>query len=224
MSEPLQRTTEWRQARCGVITASRFVDVMAFTDPEPGERYKSGPRKGQEKLPTSTAARDKYLRELCFERLSGQPVHEIFGQALRWGTEVEQYALEAFELETGLIIQPAEFVTSTEYPFIGASADGLIGLDGGVENKAPHDEAVHIQTMDEGMPQNHMPQVQGAMLVTGRQWWEFISYDPRQAEPYRLYHERIERDEEYIAKLLTGILRFEEELQAMVNRLKKVAA
>ena len=220
----LQRTPEWRDERAGKITASRFADVMAFTDPEPGSVYKSGPRKGQPKLPTSTATRDKYMRELCFERLSGKPVHEISGMALRWGAEVESYALSAFELETGLVVQPACFVTHAEYKFIGCSADGLIGKDGGVENKAPHDEAVHIQTMLEGMPDNHIPQVQGCMLVTGRKWWEFISYDPRAGENYRLYHQRIERDEEYIAKLKDGIMRFEAELQLMVATLQQKSA
>jgi hypothetical protein len=62
------------------------------------------------------------------------------------------------------------------------------------------------------------------MLVTGRKWWEFISYDPRAGENYRLYHQRIERDEEYIAKLKDGIMRFEAELQLMVATLQQKSA
>ncbi|MCT9071225.1 YqaJ viral recombinase family protein [Cupriavidus gilardii] len=50
---------------------------------------------------------------------------------------------------------------------------------GGIEIKSPHDEGVHINTWLNGMPEEHMPQVQGNMLVTGRQWWDFISYDPQ---------------------------------------------
>jgi predicted phage-related endonuclease len=222
--ETLQRNDSWRNARAGVITASRFKDVMEFSEPDPGEVFKSGPRKGQSKPFISSAARDKYMRELCFERLSGKPVHEVTGMALRWGTEVEMYSLSAFEVETGLVVQPACFVTHPEYPFIGCSADGLIGKDGGCENKSPHDEAVHIRTMLEGMPEDHVWQVQGCMFVTGRKWWEFISYDPRAAEAYRLYHQRIERDEEAIRRLKDGIIRFEAELSLMVATLQRKTA
>lgn len=207
MSEPLQRTEEWRRARAGKITASRFADVLAVK------------RDG-----TPTAARDKYMRELAFERLSGEPMHEVFGKALTWGTEVEQYAREAFELETGLIVEPAEFVLHPEYPFLGCSADGLIGKSGGYESKCPMDEAVHIQTWLEGMPKEHIPQVQGCMFVTGRMWWSFNSYDPRVCERLRLYHQRIFRDEGFIDHLKDALLKFEAELQLMVAQLERKSA
>lgn len=207
MSEPLQRTEDWRRARAGKITASRFTDVIALK------------RDG-----TPTAARAKYMRELAFERLSGEPMHEIGGKALTWGTEVEQYAREAFELETGLIVEPAEFVTHPEYPFIGCSADGLIGKAGGYESKCPMDEAVHIQTWLEGMPDDHLPQVQGCMFVTGRQWWCFTSYDPRACDRLRLYHQRIDRDEGYIAMLKDRLRQFETELQQMIAELERRSA
>lgn len=221
MSEPLQRTDAWRQDRAGKLTASCFKDIMDYSEPEPGEIWKSGPRKGQLKQPVSSAARDKKMLSLAFERTSRKPVHEIFGAALTWGTEVESYALSAFEVATGLVIQPASFVTHPDYPFIGSSADGFIGKDGGIECKCPHDEAVHIRTILEGMPEQHMAQVQGAMFVTGRKWWYFISYDPRAEEPFRLYYERVERDDEYIERLKNGLLKFEGELQDVVKRLEK---
>jgi predicted phage-related endonuclease len=220
-----QRTDEWRLARAGKITGSRFSDAIDITQPEPGAVFKSGPRKGQPKLPTSSAVRNKYMREIVFERLSAAPTHEVGGYATRWGTDVESFAKEAFELETGHIVAPAEFVTHPDYPFIGCSPDALIGADGGYESKCPMDEAVHINTWLCGMPDEHKPQVQGCMLVTGRKWWEFVSYDPRVAERFRLYHQRIERDDAYInGVLLPGLLQFEKEVQAMIAELEKKAA
>jgi predicted phage-related endonuclease len=220
-----QRSAEWHAARAGKITASRFSDAIAFTGGEPGDVYKTGPKKGQPKLRQSTAARDKYMRELVFERLAGSATHEVGGRATQWGSEVESFAREAAELETGLIVMTGGFFTHPRYAFIGASPDGLIGEDGGYESKCPMDEAVHINTLLHGMPDDHIAQVQGGMLVTGRKWWLFISYDPRVPEPYRLYTQRIERDDAYInGTLLPGLLQFEAEVQQMIKRLKERAA
>lgn len=226
MSTPVeQRTDAWRAARAGKITASRFADAIAFTGGEPGDVYKTGPKKGLPKPRVSTDTRNRYLREIVFERLAATPKHEVGGRATQWGTDVEAFAREAVELETGFIIRPGEFVTHERYPFIGASPDGLIEATGGYESKCPMDEAVHVRTLLEGMPADHVPQVQGGMLVTGRRWWLFASYDPRMREEFRLYTQRVERDDEYInGTLLPGLLQFEAEVQALIKRLTERAA
>lgn len=198
MSE--QGTDAWLAERAGCITASRFADVLG-----------------------TKAARAKYARELVFERLSGQPRHEIGGRALAWGNDIEPFQIEAFEMQTGLIAERCGFIRHPRYPFIGASPDRLIAADGGLECKSPHDEAVHVLTWLEGMPAEHIAQVQGGMFVTGRRWWYFTSYDPRQAEPYRLYVQRIERDDTYIANLAGALLQFNDEVETMVAIVRKKA-
>lgn len=198
-----QGSDDWREARSGLITASRFADVIAVR------------RDGK-----PTAARAKYLRLLAFERLANAPVREIHSRSMEWGTELETFAREAYELETGRFVTQAGLVIHPEHPFIGCSPDGLIGADGGLEIKCPHDETVHIGTWLDGMPADHLPQVQGAMFVTGREWWDFVSYDPRQAEHLNLYVQRISRDQDYIDALEIGLLQFEAELQQLVEELK----
>lgn len=208
MSDIQQRTDDWRAQRAGKITASRFVDVVAVT-----------------KAGKPTADRRKYMREIVFERLAATATHEIGGKALGWGTEVEPFGKEMFELETGLFLTEAPFVTHSKYPFIGCSPDALIGADGGYESKCPHDEGVHIETWLNGMPEEHIPQVQGCMFVTGRKWWEFVSFDPRMAPRFQLYHQRIARDDDYInSTLLPGLLQFEMEVQHMIKQLEARAA
>lgn len=202
-----QRTEEWREARAGRITGSRFVDVIALT------------RAGK-----PTSERSKLMRQLAFERMAQIPVHEIGGKALNWGTEVEGPCVMLYELVTGNIVKESPFVMHPRYDFIGSSPDGLVGGDGGIEIKSPHDESVHINTWLTGMPEEHMPQVQGNMFVTGRAWWDFISYDPRQCERLRLYVQRIQRDDDYIAKLAAGLLQFEAELQQMIAELERRSA
>ncbi|MDR5756989.1 YqaJ viral recombinase family protein [Caballeronia sp. LZ035] len=203
-----QRTDEWRAQRAGRLTASRFGDVISLT-----------------KAGKPTAARDKYMREIVFERLASTAKHSVDGHALRWGTEVESFAKEAFELETGMIVMQAEFQQHSDYAFIGASPDGLINGDGGYESKCPMDEAVHINTLLHGMPEEHIPQVQGCMMVTGRKYWMFVSYDPRVSERFRLYHERVERDDDYInGVLLPCLLQFNAEVEQMIAELNRRVA
>lgn len=202
-----QRTDDWRAQRAGRITASRFADAIAMNKRKPTE---------------PTAARTTYMREVVAEILSGRPKHEISSKSLSWGTEAEELARDAYETETGLIVVKSEFVTHPLYDFIGASPDGLIDDVGGLEMKCPHDEQVHVGTMLYGMPADHVAQVQGNLMVTGRKWWDFASFDPRQAPDYQLYIQRIERDDEYIDNvLLPGLLSFWADAQAMLEQAKQ---
>ncbi|WP_250475008.1 lambda exonuclease family protein [Caballeronia sp. GAFFF1] len=180
-----QRTEAWFAQRAGKATASRFLDVVSLT-----------------KAGKPTAARERYMREIVFERLSGTPKHSVGALSLKWGTDVEQFAREAYEVKWGDVLKETGFVTHPDYPFIGGSCDGLIGDEGVIEIKCPHDEQVHIETWLNGMSPDHRPQVQGNLLVTGRKYAIFISYDPRQNERFRLYYQRIERDDTYIQQIL----------------------
>lgn len=203
-----QRTDEWQAARAGKLTASVFADILATTQ--------SG---------KPTAARAKLMRLKAFERTAGVAKHEIGGKALTWGREIEPFSKEDYQVHTGNIVTEAGFILHPQFDFIGCSPDGLIGSDGGLEMKSPHDEQVHVLTWLEGMPDEHIPQVQGCMYVTGRRWWDFVSYDPRAGERFRLYVQRIHRDEEYITSILEpGLLQFEMELRAMIQTLEEKAA
>lgn len=216
-----QRSADWHKDRAGRITASMFGAAIALTE---GGTYASGPNKGLPKPVKPKAERQKYMRQLAFERLTGTPKHSIDGKALEWGRDVEDTARNEYERHTGLIVIESPFIVHPKFSFIGASPDGLIGKRGGMEMKCPHEESVHVQTWLEGMPEEHMPQVQGGMMCTDREWWDFVSYDPRQKPELRLYVERVRRDDEYIADLKKGLLQFEVELQEMCKRLEELGA
>ena len=62
------------------------------------------------------------------------------------------------------------------------------------------------------------------MWVTGREWWDFVSYDPRATPEFRLYVERIARDEKYIAKLEAEVVKFLAEVQTQITTLTQKAA
>lgn len=226
-----QRSEGWFQERAGRVTASRFAEAIAtkrvlLSESEEVVETNGKPRIKRVKHygEASTDTRKRYLRDIVAELLSGQSKPESSGKALAWGRSVEAQARAAYELETGRMVVDAPFLLHPDFDFIGASPDGLIGDDGGIEIKCPHDMQVHIDTLQHGMPDDHMAQVQGGMFVTGRAWWDFVSYDPRQAEPYRLYIQRIARDPAYIATLQDGLIRFWGEVQEAVATLKQKTA
>ncbi|HYD34141.1 MAG TPA: YqaJ viral recombinase family protein [Methylophilaceae bacterium] len=207
MSE--QRSPEWFKERAGKFTGSRFVDVLA--------RHKTTgkPLKCYHDL----------IWQLVVERMTGQPKDSVDGIALKWGRDVEPYAREAYEFETGLIVIESDFITHPQYDFVGASPDGLVGTDGGLEMKCPKDSGIHLERFESGMDEEEfMPQVMGCLWVTGRKWWDWVSYDPRMPEEFRLYRQRITRDDEYIAKLEKSVLEAEELVKEKLNKLQRKAA
>lgn len=199
-----QRTEEWEMARCGKITASRFDDVLST--------LKNG---------KTSQARCRYMKEIVFEILSGVPKKSFSSQATSWGSEIEIFAREQYELATGNLVNESGFVVHPEFPYIGASPDGLIDDDGGMEIKCPYDETVHIQTILDGIPKEHMAQVQGNMFVTGRKWWDFVSFDPRQEESCRIYIQKIERDDEFIKNLEKKLNEFWDDCHLMIDRIRE---
>jgi hypothetical protein len=59
---------------------------------------------------------------------------------------------------------------------IGLSPDGLVGDDGGIEIKAPDRRATCSPSSAARYPPEHMAQIQAALLVSGRAWWDFVSF------------------------------------------------
>lgn len=199
----MQQTDAWFKQRLGKATGSRFKDVLAS--------IKSG----------ESAARRNYRAQLILERVTGNREETYTNAAMNHGNENEPFAGIAYEAKTGLIIVKADFLEHATLA-AGISPDGLIGDDGGIEIKCPYQSAIHLETLRFGMPQEHMAQVQGAMWITGRQWWDFVSYDPRFPAPLQLFIKRINRDEIYIAKLEAEITTFLADVDAGVNEIQQM--
>lgn len=204
MDEELQRTEEWALARAGKFTGSRFVDVLA-RNKRTGEPLK---------------AYHDLIWEIVVERMTEKPVEGPSGYALQWGTDVEPFAREAYELETGLSVIESGFIVHPAYDFVGCSPDGLIDEDGGLEMKCPKSSPVHLERFLVGVPDEYAPQIQGCMWVTGRKWWDFVSYDPRMPESHRIFIRRVERDEEFITNLEKSVLEAENLVKAKLAELR----
>lgn len=210
-----QRSEQWFADRAGRITASRMSDVMAFTAGD--GKWKSGPRKGQDKVAAPLKARTDYALQLAAERLTGKPRKQVKAHALQWGTDVEPLARAAYEAATGVIVDPAEFVIHPIHDFIGASPDFLVDSDGGGEIKSPESSEVHLETLIHGLPKDHIEQIQGGLWVTDRDWWDFVSFHPDFPPARRLYIQRVKRDDAYISQLETACLSLEQEVRQIIQ-------
>jgi hypothetical protein len=214
-----QRSEEWFAERAGKITASRMHDVMLPREREP---FKSGPRKGQPKLPPKALL--DYARQLAAERLTSRPRKQVKAAALQWGRDVEPAAVAAYQAETGVIVTLCGFIQHPRHDFIGASPDFLVGDDGGGEIKSPESSEVHLDTLLCGLPPEHIEQIQGGMWVTGRAWWDFVSYHPDFPADLRLYIQRVPRDESYIEQLEMACLALEYDIQEIITQLQQKVA
>jgi putative phage-type endonuclease len=200
--DELQRSQAWFEARLGKATASKTADILA--------KVKSG----------EAATRRNYRIQLVCERITGTLTEHFTTRDMEWGTEQEPFARAAYEAATGNFVDECGSVDHSTIPMFAASPDGLVGKDGLIEIKCPYNSAVHLETWLNGMPEEHQAQVQGQMWLTGRDWCDFVSFDPRMPDDLQLYVQRVQRNPEFIAGLEREIITFLGEVDAIVQKLQ----
>lgn len=205
MSEA-QRTDAWLAKRAGKITASRAKDAMAFSK--------------RAKTPEPLQARLDYAAELVIERLTGKSIGVPMTEAMRWGVDCEPLARTAYEAATGALVAETGFVPHKILSYVGASPDGLVGRFGLVEIKAPFNQRVHLKTLLDGMPEEHMAQVQCQLWVLERDWCDFVSFDPRLPDALQLHVQRVPRDDKFIAALSDAVKSLNDEVETMLAKLR----
>ena len=183
-----QGTEEWKQARVGVPSGSKFSDIMA----------KGG-----------GATRATYLTALALERITG--VREEFKTtfAMDQGTEREPFARSAYEAHTGQFVTEIGFCIHDTLQ-VGVSPDGLVGKVGMTEYKCPMPKT-HLEylRLEPGKcPTAYRWQVQGQLWVAEREWCDFVSYNPDFPENAQLIIRRVMRDEKAINELEIEVLKF----------------
>lgn len=197
----VQGSPEWFAQRVGKLTASRMADVLATT--------KSGP----------SASRKNYLAQLVAERMTGQPAESFSNAAMAWGTEHEPLARAEYEILTDYSVEQVSFVDHPDIEWCGASPDGLV-LDGGlVEIKCPN-TATHIEYLLAGKPPvKYQPQMLLQLACTGREWCDFVSYDPRMPEEHRLFVARFKPKRDEILAVEQAAIEFLAEVEQTIQKL-----
>jgi len=162
-----QRSKEWYEARLGLPTASCFDRIVTSTG-----------------RASSSKAKDRYMHELIAELVLGHETIDYTSVAMDNGIETEPRGIAEYENEFSCTVTPVGFITNDDAT-VGCSPDGLVeskeGLEGpgGIELKCglAHTHVGNLLDSD-AFRKKHWQQVQGAMWVTGRAWWNLVSYFP----------------------------------------------
>lgn len=191
-----QGSQEWLAARRGVITASRFKDCR--------ERLKSG-------LPGKKCI--GYAQDVARERVGGKVAEIYVNAAMRFGSEQEAFARQAYEVRTGYLVEEVGFYTTDDSLF-GVSVDGLIDDDGILEVKTMVSSDTLFTALG-GDISAYMDQCLGAMWLTGRKWVDLVLWAP-DLEPIgrHLTIVRISRNEETIQALEDDLMLFAKMVEA----------
>jgi putative phage-type endonuclease len=204
-----QRTEEWFEQRLGKVTASRISDVIAKT-----------------KTGVSTS-RQNYLVQLVSERITGKKGDSFVNQAMLDGIERESAARALYMLNRDVSVTEVGFF---DHPIIknsGASPDGAVNAEeegkyaGLIEIKCPI-ETTHTNTlMSKSVPSKYIPQMQWQLACTGARWVDFVSYNPNFPEELQLFVARVDRDDTYIAELEAEVIKFLNEVDQTIIKLKE---
>lgn len=194
--DAIQGSEEWRLSRLGIVTASKFKDVLS---------------KGQGKT------RRTYLLKLVGERLTGELSESFGNEHTERGHEMEITARRLYTLQTDNSVELCGFMKRGD---VGYSPDGIIGNDGLIEikSKLPHLQLECILSGD--LPSEHEAQVQGGLWVTGREWCDFLSFWPG----LPLFKVRAYRNESYISNLTREVDAFVAEIYETIELIKQKAA
>ena len=207
----------WLQSRSGRITGSNFgkLDVLPKLKAE---------REAGELGQTAKS----YINTVVAEQF-GAPRKEMDIYQFRHGNKYEPILIEELEGKLGVEI---DFKGEDQQcfninDFIGATPDGLIGDDFGVEGKCPvdpnkHIEHIKIKTVEEFKKKrkDYYWQCVGGMLTTGRNKWLFVSFYPFFEGDLRMSILVIERDEDEITHLQSILLKGKKYMDRTIKELE----
>lgn len=204
----IQGSQEWHQIKVGIPSASNFGTIMA---------------NGKDGGPSVT--RTKLLHRLAVEQITNEPAPEGYrNAAMDKGNAMEAEARESYARRKKVEVRQIGFVTNFDgLKTCGASPDGLIGFDGGLEIKIATEAHVLIPMLQRpaSMPPEHRAQIQGNIWVCEREWWDLTIYHHRLMPAVDV---RIYRDDHFIKELSNEIERFNFDLRRLVESLKKMGA
>lgn len=196
-----QGTPEWLAARCGIVTASVMGHLIT-----PG---------------TVKVAKNDYSRgltaTLVAERITGHVEPMQVSQAMMRGTLDEPYARDAYSEHHAPATEIGFMVRDFGKYRIGYSPDGLVGDDGLIEIKS-RAQKKHLQTiLADEVPLENMAQIQTGLLVSGREWLDYVSF----CSGMPLYVRRTFPDLRWFDAITAAVEAFEETAGEMLGHYEK---
>lgn len=188
-----QNSEEWLALRRGKFTASTFKDLFMGKETQ---GYKDA------------------IYKVAFERLTNTSPESFTNEYMQRGTELEPEAMAWYEFEKNVEVIKAGFFEYNDW--IGASPDGLVGEDGLLEIKCPKYSTMMDYLIKKELPKTYYYQVHGQLLVTDRQWCDFLAYHPSLPK----FVLRVERDKKIDDEILDKLFEAIKKAETIINKLK----
>lgn len=155
-----QGSAEWHELRRGKITASNLKLIMTPTL----------------KVANNDKAR-AYAFDLAAQRISGfSDASDYQSDDMMRGHIDEVRARMLYHEHVAPVETCGLMVRTVGGVELAYSPDGLVGDSGLIEIKSRR-QKYHVQTIAAGeVPPEHWLQVQGGLLISGREWIDYISY------------------------------------------------
>lgn len=229
-----QRSEEWFNQRRGIVTASVVGSLISigrqtaadFECPE-CEAVASFPCIGKRggELKSMHPERAEYARKngrlviepasndtsrsltlhLAAERISGHTEQTYVSDDMLRGIEGEVHARNKYAERYAPVTQVGFMVRDYDGFKVGFSPDGLIGEDGALEIKSPR-QGNHLKTiLADGVPIEHMSQIQCGLMVSGRKWLDFVSYNGGM----KLWVKRVYPQQAWFDAIISAVRAFE---------------
>jgi len=191
-----QGAPEWLEARLACPSASSFAKLITSAG-------------------KASAQSDAYINQLVAERITGESTFFQITDPMQRGMDLEPQARTAYEMESGNLVDQVGFLKHDTLE-AGASPDGLVGENGGLEIKCPMPHT-HVEYLRAGrLPTKYFQQVQGCLWISGRDWWDFMSYHPKM-EPLIV---RVFREEVFIKALECAVIDAVREIELLTMKFR----
>ena len=154
-----QGTDEWLEARRGIVTASVVGKLITPTLKHANNDTSRG-----------------LVRELVAERITGRVVPTYPSRDMERGTLDEPYARDVYAEHYAPVVEVGFMVREINGHRLGYSPDGLVGDDGLIEIKSRQPKVHLAHILADKVPAENMAQIQCGLLVSGRQWCDYLSY------------------------------------------------
>lgn len=155
----VQNTDEWHAARCGLLTASAVGKLLTPTL----------------KIADNATSRGLVLL-LASERITGRTEPTALSDAMWRGVEDEPHARDSYAEHFAAVAECGLVVRDEGGVRIGYSPDGLVGADGLIEIKSRAPKLQVATILADAVPDEHIAQIQCGLLVSGREWCDYVSY------------------------------------------------
>jgi hypothetical protein len=199
-----QGTDEWLAARCGIVTASV---VGQFITPKTIK-------------PASNDISRALTAHLAAERITGYVEPVYMNADMERGTLDEPYARDLYSEHFALATEVG-FMVRDDWGFrLGYSPDGLVGDDGLIEIKSRRQKKHLATILANEAPLENMAQIQCGLLVSGREWLDYVSY----CGGMPLFVKRVWPDERWQKAIIEAVSQFEEAAAMMIRAYDVVTA